>query len=158
MFLYEYGNHYLLHCHPRGRCRRNNTNLYSPTTFRRLSKSFFDQAIQTYISSIETIWLRALHATPAWGSLSGWQSSESKRIDNEKIAAWRESQLQIVIVPCSFLMRVKRELWDAALASATANFLGLGTKVGVNLPQFLGKEADAAMTNITRELRKTQSV
>ena len=77
---------------------------------------------------------------------------------NEKIAAWRESQLQIVIVPWSFLMRVKRELWDAALASATANLLGLGTKMGVNLPQFLGKETDATMTNITRELRKTQSV
>ena len=46
--------------------------------------SFFDQAVQTYIASFETICLRIFQLTPVWGSLSPWQLSESKRMVSEK--------------------------------------------------------------------------
>jgi hypothetical protein len=109
--------------------------------------SFFDQAIQTYIASIETILLRTGHLTPVWGSLSSWQISESQRMFSEKGAAWRESQLQIAVAPWTFAMRVNTELWRAAFSSITAPLFGRTlTALPINLPQIFGKASDATMS------------
>ena len=122
--------------------------------------SFFDQAIQTYVASIETIWLRTCQLTPVWGALSPWQLSESKRMVNEKSAAWRDSQLQIALAPWSLAMRVNTELWRAAFASATATLSGRGANaVPVNLPQIFGKASEATMSKAFRpyHMRTTQN-
>lgn len=107
---------------------------------------FFDQAFQTYIASIETIWLRTLQLTPAWGSLSPWQLSESKRMVNEKSAAWRESQFQIALAPWTFAMRVNTDLWQAAFAAVAAPLSGrAATTLPLNLPQIFGRASEATM-------------
>lgn len=108
--------------------------------------SLFDQAVQTYVASIETIYLRTLQLTPVWGSLSPWQVNESKRMVSEKRAAWRESQLQIALAPWSFAIHVNTQLWQAALLTATSPMLGRGSaSLPVNLPRILGKASEATI-------------
>ncbi len=105
-----------------------------------------DQAVQTYIASIETIWLRTLQLTPVWGSLSPWQLNESKRMVYEKNAAWRESQRQIALAPWTFALRVNTELWRAAFASITAPLADRNSKTEpIDLPRILGKASEATM-------------
>lgn len=106
--------------------------------------SLFDQAVQTYVASMETIYLRSLHLTPMWGSLSSWQLAESKRMVHEKGAAWSESQLQIALAPWSFAMRVNAELWRAAFAQSPLLGRTL-TTLPLRLPQILGKASEATM-------------
>ena len=116
--------------------------------------SLFDQAVQTYVASIETIYLRTLQLTPVWGSLSPWQLSESKRMVSEKRAAWGESQLQIALAPWSFAMRVNTELWRAALAPATSPLFGRAlSALPLSLPQILGKASEATMVKALKPYR-----
>ena len=108
--------------------------------------SLFDQAVQTYIASFETICLRTLQLTPVCGSLSPWQLSESKRMVSEKKVAWRESQLHISLAPWSFAMRVNTELWRVAFASVTFPPFGRAPiALPLNLPQILGKASEATV-------------
>ena len=129
-----------------GPCRHKRASEY-PSILWRFNLNLFHQAVQTYVASIETIYLRTLQLTPVWGSLSPWQLSESKRMVSEKGAAWRESQLQIALAPWSFAMRVNTELWRAALASATISPFGRAlTARPLSLPQILGKATEATMS------------
>ena len=105
-----------------------------------LNMNLFYQMIQTYVASLETIYLRSLHLTPVWGSLSPWQFAESNRMVSEKRAAWRESQLEIALAPWSFAMRVNAELWRAAFAPSPL----LGRTL-TTLPKILGKATEATM-------------
>ena len=108
--------------------------------------SFFDQAVQTYIASFETICLRIFQLTPVWGSLSPWQLSESKRMVSEKKDAWRESQLEIALAPWSIAMRVNTELWQAAFASATFPLFGRSPNaLPLNFSRILGKASEATV-------------
>ncbi len=108
--------------------------------------SLFDQAMQTYIASLETICLRTLQLVPVWGSLSPWQLSESKRMVREKKAAWRESQFHISLAPWSFAMRVNAELWRVAFASATFPLFGRDPNaLPLNLQRILGKASEATV-------------
>ncbi len=108
--------------------------------------SLFYQAFQTYVASMETIYLRSLHLTPVWGSLSSWQLAESKRMVHEKGAAWSESQLQIALAPWSFAMRLNAEFWRAAFAQRPLLGRKL-TALPLRLPQILGKATEATMMN-----------
>jgi hypothetical protein len=115
----------------------------------------FDQAMQTYIASIETIWLRTVQLTPVWGALSPWQLHESKRMINEKSAAWRESHRQIALAPWTFAMRINSELWRAALASMTAPLSGrVANALPLSLPQILDKASEATMIKALSPYRK----
>lgn len=108
--------------------------------------SLFQQALQTYIASFETIWLRSLHLTPIGNSLSPWQRSESKRMVREKGAAWKESQMQIALAPWTFAMRLNTELWRAALAAGARPLSGSGLMaLPLHIPQMVGRASQATI-------------
>jgi hypothetical protein len=116
--------------------------------------SLFNQALQTYVASIETIYLRTLHLMPVWGSLTPWQVNESKRMVSEKKEAWRESQLQIALAPWSFALHVNTQLWRAALASAASPLLSRTlTASSLNLPQVLRQASEATLAKTLKPYR-----
>jgi hypothetical protein len=116
--------------------------------------NLFDQLAQTYIASIETIYLRSWHLAPIWGSFSPWQLRESKRMVSEKGAAWREGQLQIALAPWSFALSVNSEIWRAALAAATATLSGrVSDAFPPSLPKIFGKASEATMSKALNPYR-----
>ena len=101
--------------------------------------NLFQQAFQTYVASLETIWLRTLQLTPIGNSLSPWQRIESKRMVSEKKAAWTESQMQIALAPWTFAMRLT-ELWRSAVAAGASPMFGGGLMtLPLRLPRMVGK-------------------
>ena len=108
--------------------------------------NLFQQALQTYIASFETIWLRSLQLTPVGNVLSPWQRSESKRMVNEKGAAWKESQMQVALAPWTFAMSLNMQLWRAALAAGTRPLSGNGLMaLPLGLPQMVSKASQTTM-------------
>ncbi len=112
------------------------------------------QLLQTYVASLETIWLRSLYLTPVWGSLSPWQRIESTRMVSEKRAAWKESQLEIALAPWTFGMRVTAELWRAAFAAGMSPILGRSPMpLPLQIPQMLGRASQATMVKVLHPYR-----
>jgi hypothetical protein len=101
------------------------------------------RALQTYIASLETIWLRGVHLMPVWGVTSPWQRQESKDLLREKGDAWIESQLHIALAPWTFAMRVQAELWRAATTTPLRHPL---TVLPSRLPQILGRASEAVVS------------
>ena len=116
--------------------------------------TLFNQVLQTYVASIETIYFRTLHLMPVWGSLTPWQVNESKRMVSEKKDAWGESQLQIALAPWSFAMHVNMQLWRAALEAGTSPLLGITlTPSQLNLPQVLRRASEATLAKTLKPYR-----
>ena len=108
--------------------------------------SFFQQAFQTYVASLETIWWRSLQLTPIGNSLSAWQRDESKRMVSEKGEAWRESQTQIELAPWTFAVRLNNEIWQATFAAALSPRFGSELlALPLRAPQMLGRASEATM-------------
>lgn len=108
--------------------------------------NLYQQAFQTYVASLETIWLRTLQLTPIGNSLSPWQRIESKRMVSEKKAAWTESQMQIALAPWTFAMRLNAELWRSAVAAGASPMFGGGLMaLPLRLPQMVGKASEATI-------------
>ena len=108
--------------------------------------TFFQQALQTYIASCETIWLRSVQLTPVGNFLSPWQRTESKLMVNEKSAAWKESQMQVTLAPWTFAMNLNMQLWQAAFAAGTRPLSGNGLMaLPLGLPQMVSKASATTM-------------
>jgi hypothetical protein len=107
--------------------------------------TFFEGAVETYVASVETIWLRSIHLLPILGALSPWQRTESKRLISEKRQAWMESQLHVASAPWAFAIRLQAELWRAAFTPTGISPLRHPlVLLSSELPQILARAGEAA--------------